>query len=117
VLVAFTIAAFLLVAILRVMTNGLDAAKRSETFTRAVILAESMLDTIGVVAPLNDGDETDLRDGPFIIHAVVRHFEDAAPSGIGQYVTLYQISATVSWRDGRRQETVALQTLRLGRVH
>jgi general secretion pathway protein I len=117
VLVAFAIAAFLLVAVLRALTTGLDASKRSETYTRAVILAESMLDTMGLATPLTDGDEADLRDGPFRIRATVQRYENAAaPSGVGQYLVLYQLSATVSWREGPREEAVSLQTLRLGRV-
>jgi len=117
VLIAFTIAAFLLVAILRAVTTGLQASKQSETYTRAVILAESMLDTLGVARPLTDGDEADLQDGPFRIHAAVERYDSSAtPGSPGQFIVLYQLSASVSWREGPRQERISLQTLRLGRL-
>jgi general secretion pathway protein I len=113
VLVAFTIASFLLVAMLRAVTLGLDGSRRAESYTRAAVLAESALDTMGNAAPLRDGDETELRDGPFLIHATVRRYAEFPG---GQSLGLFRLSATVSWRDGRRDEAVSLQTLRLGRV-
>jgi general secretion pathway protein I len=113
VLVAFTIASFLLVAMLRALTLGLDGSRRSEAYTRAAVLAESALDTMGNAAPLRDGDETELLDGPFRIHASVRRYADLAG---GQSLVLYRLSATVSWREGRHDEAVSLQTLRVGRL-
>jgi general secretion pathway protein I len=115
VLVAFTIAALLLVAVLRILTVGLDGAERSEAYTRATIIAESTLDTLGVVTPLKDGDAAELSDGPFRIHAAVeRYREPGAESQATQYLVLYRVSAAVSWREGRRERSVSLSTLRLG---
>lgn len=115
VLVAFTIAALLLVAVLRILTLGLDGAQRAEAYTRATIIAESTLDTLGVATPLKDGDTAELSDGPFRIHAAIeRYREPGAGRESVQYLVLYRVSATVAWRDGRRERSVALSTLRLG---
>src|SRR5579872_542006 len=64
VLVAFTIASFLLVVVLRALTLGLDGSQRSEAYTRATILAESTLETMGIVTPLKEGDQAELQNGP-----------------------------------------------------
>ena len=115
VLVAFTIAALLLVAVMRTIASGLDGGRRADTYTRATILAESTLDATGTVAPLSDDDVADVANGRFRIHtAVARYDGPAAPSGIGQYLVLYRLTATVSWREGRRDQAVSLSTLRLG---
>jgi general secretion pathway protein I len=115
VLVAFAIAALLLVALLRILTLGLGAAERSEEITRATILAQSTLDAVGVVAPLAEGDIAELVNGPFHIRAAVERYRAAGDAeGTAQYLVLYRISATVSWREGRRQRSVSLSTLRLG---
>jgi general secretion pathway protein I len=115
VLVAFTIAALLLVAVLRILTLGLDDGERAEAFTRATIIAESTLDAIGVVTPLKPGEAAELRDGPFrILASVERYHEPDAPSDEQRYLVFYRVSATVSWLDGRRHRSVELSTLRLG---
>lgn len=115
VLVAFTIASFLLVAVLRALTIGLDGGRRSEAYADAVILAQSALDTLGVAAPLHDGDDVVIQNGPFRIVASVRRYNDPNVANTpGQYLVLYQVSSTVTWRDGRMPRSVSLQTLRLG---
>jgi general secretion pathway protein I len=115
VLVAFTIAALLLVAVLRILTLGLDGGERAEAFTRATIIAESTLDAIGVVTPLIPGEAAELRDGPFrILASVERYHEPDAVNDDQRYLVFYRVSATVSWLDGRRQRSVELSTLRLG---
>ncbi len=112
VLVAFAIAALLLVALLRILTLSLAGSERSEIDTRATLLAQSTLDAVGVVAPLAEGDVAELESAPFHIHATVERYGEAGTSP--QYLVLYRVSATVSWRDGRRERSVSLSTLRLG---
>src|SRR5579864_192626 len=86
VIVAFAIAAILMVAMLRALTLGLDGSRRAEAMTRAAVLAESTLDSLGVAAPLRDGDETELRDGDFRIRAAVHRYAELSPNaGAGQY--------------------------------
>ena len=112
VLVAFAIAALLLVALLRGLALGLDAGERSELYTRATLLAESTLDAVGVVAPLAEGDGAELADGPFRVRAAVEHYD--TPGATAQYLVLYRVTVTVDWREGRHPRSVTLTTLRLG---
>ncbi len=114
VLVAFAIASLLLVAILRMLTVDLAGGERSDAYTAATILAESTLDALGVVTPLAPG-AAETRDGRFRIAASVERYHD--PGGVGgdaQYLVLYRVAATVSWRERGRERSVSLWTLRLG---
>ncbi len=115
VLVAFTIAALLLVAVLRGLTLDLAGSRHAETVTRATILAESVLDAMGVAAPLRDGDEAELHDGPFRVVARAHRLGDSNSTSPGQLLALYELSARVSWQEGARAQAIELQTLRLGR--
>ncbi|MGO8914487.1 MAG: prepilin-type N-terminal cleavage/methylation domain-containing protein [Stellaceae bacterium] len=115
VLVAFAIAALLLVALLRILTLSLVGSERSEVYTRATILAQSTLDAVGVVAPLAEGDIAELESAPFRIRAAVeRYHAPGETEAAAQYLVLYRVSATVAWREGRRERSLSLSTLRLG---
>ncbi|HUH83097.1 MAG TPA: prepilin-type N-terminal cleavage/methylation domain-containing protein [Stellaceae bacterium] len=120
VLVAFAIAATLLLAVLSILTMSLEGGERSEAYTKATILAESTLDSLGVVTPLRDAETADLVDGPFSVHAAVERYQDpeeetgtAAQSAV-QYVVLYRVSAAVTWRRQGHGNTISLSTLKLG---
>jgi general secretion pathway protein I len=114
VLVAFAIAALLLVALLRVLALSLGAGERSELYTRATVLAESTLDAVGVVSPLVEGEGAELSEGPFHVHAAVERYHAPGDPDTAQYLVLYRVSATVSWREGSRSRALTLTTLRLG---
>lgn len=119
VLVAFVIAATLLLAVLSILTMSLEGGERSEAYTKATILAESTLDSLGVATPLRDGDTADLVDGPFSVHAAVERYQDPEaetdnPSSSVQYVLLYRVSAVVTWRLQGHRSTIMLSTLKLG---
>lgn len=115
VLVAFAVASLLLVAILRALGLGLTDSARTDAYTSATMLAESALDTLGVVVPLKEGSAV-TRDGPFRIDASVARYRDpdGRDAGRRQYLVLYRVTAKVSWREGARDRSVVLSTLRLG---
>lgn len=119
VLVAFVIAATLMVALLAVLTRSLDGGVRAEAYTKATILAESTLDSLGLVTPLKDGESADIVDGIYHVHASVERYQDpeatdATAAQTAQYVVLYQVSAAVTWRLNGRQSAITLTTLKLG---
>ena len=117
VLVACAVAGILLVAVLRTVALGLDGSQRSESVTRAAILAESALDALGTVSALADGDMAEITDGPFRIDSAVERYRGPdAPAPDGQYLVLFRLSVTVSWREHSQERSVSLSTLRLGPV-
>jgi len=114
VLVAFTIASLLLVAVLRSLTLGLAGGARADAYTKATLLAESTLEAMGVAAPFRDGDRVELKTGPFRVTATVHRFTDRdLLDESTQYLALYALQATVSWREGPREQSISLNTLRL----
>lgn len=113
-LVAFTAVAVVLGVLLPGLTIGLIGTKRAAEVTGATILAESVLETMGAATTLADGDIAELDSGPYHIRTTTARYADpTAPSGAGQYVVLYVLTTTVTWREGARSRSVSLATLRL----
>jgi general secretion pathway protein I len=118
VLVALAVTTLVLVVVLRLLSNGLGGSRRAEAYTEATLLAESTLDSLGVVNSLADGDTAELSDGRFRIRTAVDRYQPPdAPVGDQQYLVLYRLSVTVSWHEARQERAVSLSTLRLGLQH
>ena len=114
VLVAFTIAAVLLVALLRSFGAGLAGGTRADNYTVATTLAESALEALGTSEKLSDGFRSERAVGPYEVVSSARYYP--APSGIDPaklYVVPYDVAVTVSWRQGPRAQSVTLRTIRL----
>ena len=95
--------------------DGVAGSKRIETEIEATALAESVLDTMGVAAPLADGQAEDQRKGIFRIHATVDRYRpaEALAETVG-YQVPYELVAAVAWDEGGRTRQVVLKTVRLG---
>jgi general secretion pathway protein I len=114
VLVAFTAVAVVLGVLMPGLTLGLVGSKRAAEVTGATVLAESVLETMGAATTLADGDVAELDSGPYHVRTTTARYADpTAPSGAGQYIVLYALTATVTWREGARSRSVSLATLRL----
>lgn len=113
-LVAFIIAILLLGALLPVFRAALDGTARAEAETRAVLLAESLLESMGATSSPAFGEQSgELPDG-FRWRTSVRPFE-AASAGVAplQRFALVELAVTVGWRDTGRDRSVNLATIRL----
>lgn len=64
VLVAFTILGIALTVLMQVFSTGLRNITVGEDYTRAVLLAESRLASVGVEEPLQEGEQSGSFDGP-----------------------------------------------------
>jgi len=114
VMVAFAIAAAALIVLARALGMGLTGTARVKSADAAVVLAQSALDPLGIVAPLKDGDRAQVeRDGYHVSVAVDRYAGDNVPRAQG-YLVLYRLTATVQWREGAQARSLSLTTLRLG---
>lgn len=115
VLVATTIAALLLLPLLRGFSTGLTATTRSGGLMEATLIAQSTLESVGTQAPLDEAPPIDRQEGRYHVRARVRPYsvpEFANDTSLP--VAAYEIAVTVDWPEGRKVQSVAIRTLRLG---
>lgn len=114
VLVAFSIMALLLTALLQVFAAGLRSAALGDQYTRATLLAESKFAALGVEIPLVEGEEQGASDGPY--HWRLRlepYWPLEAPQAVDLSVRPVLATVEVYWEEGNRQRVISLTTLRL----
>jgi|SRR5215469_4521336 len=110
ILVAFAIAAIFLAAFYEIFATSLRGAATAETYSKAVLLAQSTLDQLAG-SPLVPGDRSD-RVGRYLRQSSVRERPDLGRVGVT--VIPYEVDVQISWRQGVRDRTVSLSTLKLG---
>ena len=112
VLVAFTIMALALGALLQTFATGLRNLGTAESYTAAALRARSKLAEIGQTLPLEAGEQSGELDDGFEWRAVVEPYAPAIPEGVPGEPRLsgYRVEVSVSWAAGR---TVSISTLRL----
>ncbi len=116
VLVAFVILTTTMTVIYAIFANGLNSLNLSSDFTRAALLAESQLAGVGVLTPLQAGEQQGRFDDRYgwdlQISAVTADraepLRDARPQP-----ALYRLALTVSWHRSGREREFRLETLRL----
>lgn len=121
VLVAFVILTTTMTVIYAIFSNGLNSLNLSSDYTRAALLAESQLAGVGVLTPLQAGEQQGRFDDRYgwdlQISAVA-----AAPAGRSraeplldarQQPELYRLALTLSWHRAGREREFRLETLRL----
>jgi general secretion pathway protein I len=115
VLVAFTIAALLLLPLLRSFSAGIASATRTDSYTAATLIAESTLESLGPGVALTDGGSVDRQEGQYHVSAAMHRYEAGTASDRALLVTIpYEIVVTVTWPEAARMQSIALRTLRLG---
>jgi len=114
VLVAFTIMALMLGALLQTFATGLRSQQVAESYVTAALQARSKAAEIGQVIPIETGEHSGELDNGFQWRAVVEPYEPATPEGVpgGPRLSGYEVEVTVSWKGAR---AVSLRTLRLAR--
>jgi general secretion pathway protein I len=114
VLVATTIAALLLLPLLRGFSAGLATTTRSGGLTEATLIAQSTLETVGVQAPLDEARDLDRQEGRYHVTARVHRYSAAELADDASLpVAPYEITVTVDWPEGTKVQSVAVRTLRL----
>lgn len=111
--VAFAILALFLGAMLPSLSSGLSGSRAGSDTLRATAYAQSLLDGAGIGGGLEPGEfRNTLEDERFTSVLAVRPYGGAPVAGKGP--ALFEVSATVTWRDGTKTRSVALTTLRYG---
>ena len=114
VLVAFSILALTLGVLLRIFGGGARQAALVEEQAQAVILAESMLASVGADIPLEPGERRAEIDERYrwAMRVSPYNFEET-PLGVVMSVKPYWVEMTVEWGEGDELHEFTLETLRL----
>ena len=114
VLVAFSILALFLGAVMPTLSGSLAASRTGGDTVTATAYAQSLIAGVGIDGAVTAGVFTDtLERSRFTSRLEVRPFggeagEDGTPG-------LFQVIAEVGWRDGVRRRSVSLATYRYAR--
>jgi general secretion pathway protein I len=115
VLVAFAIAALLIVPLMRLVSAGLGSFERAQNYATATLWAQSIIANAGVQTPLAEGVQTgDLPLGMRWEMDVEPYHDDLMSTArLTSGFVPYTISLTISWPDHRTRNVLRFATLRL----
>ena len=113
ILVAFVIVALALGALLQVFATGLRSSSAAETYTIAALLADSKLAGMGIVEPLEEGDQSGEFDNGVRWATTVRADGSGVPPLAPAASRAFGVSVAVRWGGAGRERSVSLVTLRL----
>jgi general secretion pathway protein I len=113
VLVAFTLAAAMLAVLFQLFSTDLQSVARADAYTRAVLLAESRLDGIGVLERLVPGVLAGRIDERFSWKVAIERYPSDNTGDVASPALLYRVQVTVQWREGGTDSAVSLETLRM----
>ncbi len=122
VMLAFVLLAMLMGLAIAALSNGLRQVRRAQDETEATLYAQSLLDGIGVLAPVAAGArEGRFGDGRYRYHLDIREVADPAPVAataptaapdLAVPPRLYRIALRVQWGEGGAGQRLDLATLR-----
>jgi general secretion pathway protein I len=114
VLVAFAIAAVLLVPLLRIFSGGIGGLTRADRAATAALWAQSVLEARSGEAPLAAGtEEGDLPDGYHWQRVVSLYSDPAAPLSAAAPLIPYDVTLTISWNQRGLARAITIETLEL----
>lgn len=115
VLVAFTILALVMGALLQIFSGGLRTAEIARNHAVGALLAESKLAAIGIEEPLVAGERNGTFDNGYRWHySIDRYDEQDGAQEEQQEIVPYRLILTVEWGPAGSGGSVTLTTLRLG---
>jgi general secretion pathway protein I len=123
VMMAFVILAIAMGAIVAMLSRGLGQVSRSENASEAALYAQSMLDTLGVLEPLQTGQrQGEFGGGRYRYTLVVEPTQDPSPRvptpvpvdpvQTANAAKLFRIEMTVSWEKGGPGQRLRFSLLR-----
>jgi len=115
ILVAFVILALAMGVIMRIFSGALNNIGTVDHHAHAVLVAESVLDSLGVETPLTEGELAGEDGQGYRWHALVSRYVDANAvlDDLSNPLILYQIALDVNWgAEGTNAPGLHLTTLR-----
>jgi general secretion pathway protein I len=115
ILVAFVILALAMGVIMRIFSGALNNIGTADHHAHAALVAESVLDSLGVETPLTEGEQSGDDGQGYRWHALISRYVDqgAVLEDQSNPVVLYQIALDVNWgAEGTNVTGLHLTTLR-----
>lgn len=116
VIVAFTILAMVLGALFQTFSSGLRAAETGDRYTRAVVIAQSMLATYGADDLLIEGVTDGMVDDEFRWRVTISPYVDSQMQGGLPTLTPLLVDVAVYWEQSGTQRTISVKSMMLGHV-
>lgn len=112
-LIAITIAALLLTAVMRFFSIGLASTMRADSYAQATLLAQSKLEAMGGLI-LTTLQEASGSDGAFQWQTRIHRYGGAQPGQRSISLVPYEVAVSVAWREAGHERSLSLRTIRLG---
>jgi hypothetical protein len=100
--------------LLQLFSTGLYSSGRIAREIEATLLAESALEQLGRLEPLQDVAAERRVAGRYWVQIDMQRRDDLIASGSPEYLAPYGVEISVGWLEGRRQRLISLHTVRLG---
>ncbi|MDP2827034.1 MAG: type II secretion system protein [Sulfuricellaceae bacterium] len=117
VLVAFVVLALTLSVLMRIFSGGARNAMLANDYSRAVLIAESKLEAVGIEFPLSAGGASGEVDEKFGWQLSAQLLPDTAPVQGAVANGLYQVEVSVTWDESGKQRAISLSSQRLAQLN
>jgi general secretion pathway protein I len=115
VLVAFVVLSLTMAVILNIFSGGMRNSRLTDSYSRAVFLAQSRLAAVGVESPLTPGEENGRIGTTLQWRTSVTRVDDGGEADrLLMPVRQYQVRAQVTWQEDGRDKQIELSSVRLG---
>jgi len=115
VIVAFGVLALALTLLLGTLSGGMRQVRESADAGRAALHARSLLETLGVDAPLQPGRSSGaFEQGRYRWELEIARYRDpASPAPVADGAQLLELNLDVAWGEGGARQRWQVRTLRL----
>lgn len=115
VLVAFVVLSLTMAVILHIFSGGMRNARLSDSYSRAVFLAQSKLAAVGIEQPLAPGEDSGQVNANLHWRVSILAVDDGGEADrLLMPVRQYLVRTTVAWQEDGRDKQVELSSMRLG---
>ncbi|KJU85937.1 general secretion pathway protein H [Candidatus Magnetobacterium bavaricum] len=109
IMVAMTIVAVGITAIVQLFSGSLRLVSASEGYTKAVIMAQSRIRSVITDGNLREEEYTERVDGVYMYHVAIRQLDTDRTEPL--QFDLYAIKVSVKWQSASNEKSYTLNTL------
>jgi general secretion pathway protein I len=118
VLLAFVVFALSFTVVLEILSGSMRKTVRSKEYTEVALIAQSVMDLVGLDVPLEAGSSANGESGDYRWHLEISPFDDAEGDGrsieLGQQlgIDMLRVDFVISWGSGARERSSQFSTVR-----